>query len=145
AAYSSSARSYATLGAAVSGDVSVSADVSPNGLRYAGVIARAASADGSKDHYAGWLDPNGAVHLARRNGYVYSYLADGAVSPIDHRLTLKVTGSGASVQVALLVDGVPTLSVTDSSAQALSGPGKVGLFEYQGSGAAFDNFLVSAP
>jgi len=145
AAYSSAARSYATLGAAVSGDVSVSADVSPNGLRYAGVIARAASADGSRDHYAGWLDPNGAVHLARRNGYVYSYLADGAVSPIDHRLTLQVTSAGAGARVALLVDGVPTLLVTDSSAQALTGAGKVGLFEYQGSGAAFDNFSATSP
>jgi hypothetical protein len=91
------------------------------------------------------LDPDGTVHLARRNGWTYSYLADGTATAGAHRLTLQISNLNPGVRVSLLVDGASKLSVTDSSAQALTGSGKVGLFEYQGAGAAFDNFLATSP
>ena len=49
------------------------------------------------------------------------------------------------MRVQLLVDDVQKLAITDASAQALSGSGKAGMFDYQGAGAAFDDFTVTQP
>ena len=85
------------------------------------------------------------MHVARRNGYGYSYLA--TANPHlsgTHRLQLRVTGLGP-VQLALLVDDNPILDVVDSSPSALTGPGTTGLFAYQGAGSAFESFLATQP
>jgi hypothetical protein len=130
------------MGAAVSGDVRVSATVSPKGLDYSGVLARAA---GASDHYAAWVDRDGSVHIARRNAWSYTYLADatpGLSGP--HKLTLRVQGTGP-VQLTLYVDDNPIIAVTDSGASALGAAGGVGLFAWQGAGASFQHFLATQP
>jgi hypothetical protein len=49
------------------------------------------------------------------------------------------------VELTLLLDGTPVLSVADASAQRFSSTGRAGLFSYEGKGAFFRDFLLETP
>jgi hypothetical protein len=139
-------RSFATKGAAVTGDVTVSATIVPGGgMSYFGVIARANPSEGSQNHYAAWETVDGGVHVGRANNWVYTYLQDAATKLTGpHKLSLKIQGTGP-VHVSVFVDDQPVLDVMDSSSQALTGAGTAGIFSWQGAGPAFDHFLATQP
>jgi hypothetical protein len=142
AAQSTAARAYATMGTTTVADMSVSAVVTPGSLDYSGVLARAS---GDRNHYVGWINHDGSVHIARRNDWVYTYLAD-ATPPISgpHKLTLKVAGQGP-VHLTLYVDDNPVIDTVDSAPGAILGAGTAGIFAWQGAGAAFQHFLATQP
>jgi hypothetical protein len=144
-AVSASELSYATRGGAVLGDVAVSASVDPQGQPYAGVLARASPFDAIESHYAAWFDPDGSVHLARANGWIYSYLASATPQTTGpHQLQLMVSGTGP-VHLSILVDGNPILDFTDDAPGAIGAPGSTGLFSWQGAGPTYQHFIAVQP
>jgi hypothetical protein len=111
---------------------------------YVGAITRAGTVP-DRDHYAAYIGPEGNIHLARRNDYTYTYLADGGAFPSGSH-TLSITASGTNpVVLSLKIDGSEVLSFTDSSASRLSAAGRVGMFDYNGAGQPIDEFTVIQP
>jgi hypothetical protein len=142
AAHSAAPRSYATIAGVAAADVRVSALVSPNGLNDSGVLARAL---GDRNHYVGWLDQNGSAHVARRNDWSYTYLADATPQLTGpHKLTLSVSGNGP-VHITLYLDDNPVIDVMDATVGALTSAGAVGIFSWQGAGPTFQHFLATQP
>ncbi len=135
--------SYAFWIGAPPADVGVSALLHPSpSATFVGVVARGDPTSPDRDHYAGFIGPDGAVGVARRTGYVYQILASGPrVSRAAHRLTLTVTGA-RTVTLSLAVDGVEVLRATDTSSAALSS-GLSGIFDYSGVSTPIDAFSVS--
>lgn len=145
AAASTSQLSYATRGRPVLGDVAVSASVDPQGQPYAGVLARANPFDAIESHYAAWFDPDGSVHLARANGWIYTYLASATPQTTGaHQLQLVVSGTGP-VHLSILVDGNPILDFTDDAPGAIGAPGSTGVFSWQGAGPTYQHFVAMQP
>ena len=134
-------QAYAVSTTEAPGDLAVSVIVEPNGSSYLGVIARANPSAADRDHYAAYVGPDGHVGLARRNGWSYTTLAEGpAVDSSAHRIVLAVRGTDP-VQLSVAVDGKQELQFTDSSADRLTS-GPAGIFDYNGSGGAFDDFWI---
>jgi len=145
AASSTAGMSYATSGKVVEGDVAVSATIDPRGLQFCGVLARANPADAMESHYAAWFDADGSVHVARANGWAYSYLASAIPALTSaHRLQLQVSGTGP-VHLAILVDDNPVLDFTDAAPEAISRSGVSGVFSWEGAGAIYQHFLATQP
>lgn len=120
----------------------VSADIPrPTTPAYVGVFVRGRPGGADRDHYAAYLTESGTVGLARRRGYVYSYLASltPAVGPGMHRMVVRVAGSNP-VNISVWVDGALIIDHPDTTPDRLTGPGVSGLFDYTGSGLALDNF-----
>ena len=82
--------SYAAVLQQVSPDAVVRATMARPATTFVGLIARADPAAPDRDHYAAYIAPDGSLGLARRDGYVYSYLAKGpAVAGGSHVLLLR--------------------------------------------------------
>jgi hypothetical protein len=112
----------------------------PLASTYTGVFLRGSS--GAANHYAGYVAPDGRVHIARRNSYNYTYLADGPAFPSgSHVVSLQASGANP-VHLTLAVDGVTVASYNDSSSSALTASGKAGIFDYNGAGQPLDNFWI---
>jgi hypothetical protein len=144
AAVGTARKSYAIWVGLPDADAPVGATLGPAGstTTYTGVWARANPTAPSADHYAAYLAPDGRVGLARRNAFIYSYLATGPVLPAGaHTIQLTATGAGP-VRLTVTVDGVAVLTATDGSAQALTGAGRAGIFDYDGSSRRFERFTV---
>jgi hypothetical protein len=110
---------------------------------YTGVVVRGATGAPAATHYAGYVDPGGAVHIARRNGGTYTFLADGPAFPSgSHVLQLTATGSGPVV-LSLAIDGAQVLAFTDNSSSAIGAAGKAGMVDYSGAGQPIDRFAVT--
>jgi hypothetical protein len=120
----------ATLGAATAGT-------------YAGVIARANTAEPEIDQYAAYVDPSNTVGLGRRNDWSYTTLATGpVVGSGAHTLGLTVSGSGP-VKLSVTLDGATVITFTDSSPEALA-TGSAGIFDFEGASRPFEDFSVAA-
>ena len=125
----------------VNGTVSIQIGSSASNTYY-GVTARANLAAPDRDHYAGYVDPDGVFGIARRDNYGYTYLATGgAVGAGRHVLSLTATGT-TTVDLSLKLDGVEVLHATDASANARRS-GMVGIFDYNGIRQPLDEFLVT--
>ncbi|HYV46228.1 MAG TPA: PQQ-binding-like beta-propeller repeat protein, partial [Myxococcaceae bacterium] len=91
------------------------------------------------------FDPDGSVHLARANGWIYPYLASATPQTTGaHQLQLMVSGTGP-VHLAILVDGNPILDFTDDQPGAIEAPGSTGLFSWQGAGPTYQHFIAVQP
>jgi hypothetical protein len=118
--------------------VTLGPSVSPT---YAGVIARANSSVPDRDHYVGYVGPDGRSAVASRNNYVYTYLGFGPqVGPGTHTLTLTATGT-SPVTLSLEVDGATVITAVDSSAQAHAS-GSAGIFDFNGASRPLEHFTV---
>ena len=145
AAVATAAPSFATLGPAVSGDVSVSASVDPAGNDAVGLLARANPNDATSEHYVAWLNADGSVHLGRENASQYTALADAYPGFVGaHRLTLQLRGT-APIRISLYVDGQLAVVASDGSAQALTGSGTAGIVSWEAAGPSFGDFVETQP
>lgn len=112
---------------------------------YVGVIIRAVSSAPDRDHYAAFVGPDGRVHLARRNSWTYTSLADGPAFPSGrHVLGIAATGS-APVTVSVTLDGTEIIRFVDSGSGTLQTAGMVGMFDYNGASQPLDAFQVIRP
>jgi hypothetical protein len=115
---------------------------SPIRSTWVGAITRGSIGSPERNHYAAFVAPDGAIHLARRNDYVYHYLADGPEFPDgNHQLSIAATGAGP-VTLSVLLDGAEILRYVDTSPEALNQTGSAGMFDYSGSGQSIDTFQV---
>lgn len=81
--------------------------------------------------YLGWWIDSGTVKIYRLNtGASFVELATAALAMPSGASTMKltVTGTGASVDVVLNVNGTDVLGISDTNALRLNSPGKVGLY-----------------
>jgi hypothetical protein len=109
---------------------------------YAGVIVRGDPNAPDVTHYAAYVAPDGSVGLARRNNYVYTYLASGpTVSPGTHTIQLTASGAGP-VTLTVAVDGATVITAIDSAPQALTLAGRAGIFDYNGASRPLHHFTV---
>lgn len=145
AAHGTSASSYAFWTGLPTGIASVYATLkTPLTSTYAGVVARGQGTTPERDHYAAYIAPDGSVRLGRRNNYVYATLVTGSSFPSGtHELGLQVTGANP-VQISVTLDGAEVIHYNDSSTSALTSSGKMGIFDYNGTGQAVDNFFIMA-
>jgi len=145
AAVSGSGQSYAFwTGTPGDNDTASVRLATPLESTYVGVMVRATTTAPDRDHYAAYVGPDGRVHLARRNGFTYAYLADGPAFPSgSHVLSLNASSS-APVRLVVAVDGVEVLNVSDGSGAALGLGGRAGIFDYNGAGQPVDQFSVTS-
>lgn len=145
AAVATSAQSYAFWTSTPGDDDTASVRLAtPLKPTYAGVIVRAATATPDRDHYAAYVGPDGRVHLARRNGWTYTYLADGPAFPVGSHVLSLTASHPAPVQLTVAVDGVAVIDVADGSSAALGTGGRAGIFDYNGAGQPIDQFSVTS-
>jgi hypothetical protein len=142
AALGTAASSYAFWVGTPSANATVGITLgAPTAPTYAGVTVRGDPAVPLRAHYAAYVAPDSTLDLARRNGYVYTYLANGPkVTTGGHRITLTASGF-APVTLTVALDGVPVITTVDSSAQALPS-GRAGIFDYNGTSRPLEHFTV---
>jgi hypothetical protein len=127
--------------------VSVSLNIAASS-RYNGVLARGVPNSLLANHYAGYWNSDGTLWIARRNDWRYSYLGSTrAIAPVgaSHRLGLRTSSTATGVELTLLLDGTPVLSIVDTSAQRLTSSGRAGIFSFEGKGAVFSGFSLETP
>lgn len=123
-------------------DCAVSAKVVVDSSSGVGLAARVQAA-APYDRYELILNPNGLLEIRRwRAGNVATIgsVASGRRPSQRTTLRLEVTGS-ARITLTGYVNDVPTLSVTDTSASALSDAGRGGIWAL-GPGATVDDFQL---
>src|SRR5262249_38988608 len=143
AAHGTAEHSYAVWTGSPDANASVAITLgAPIAPTYAGVIARANAGAPEADHYAAYVGPDGAVALARRHEWIYSYLGTGPqVSGGGHRIQLTATGAGP-VSLIVTLDGATVITATDSSPQALTAAGRAGIFDYIGASRPLQHFTI---
>lgn len=146
AAIGTAPQSYAFWrGAPLATDVARVTLATPLRSTYAGVITHAVPSAPDRDHYATYVGPDSRVHLARRNGWTYTYLADGPAFPSGrHVLGISATGTGP-VTVSVSLDGTEIIRFVDSGSGALPAAGMIGMFDYSGASQPLDTFQVIRP
>ena len=135
--------SYAFWSGAPNPDATVSfAVTAPIKATYVGVIARATLSFPDGNHYAGFIEPDGTLGIARRINSSYTYLAFGPkLGPGSHVIGLTAAGFNP-VKLSVSVDGTVVLTAQDSGSAALSS-GLAGLFDYKGASQPLEAFTVS--
>src|SRR5207302_6255652 len=99
----------------------------------------------TNDRYDLALLTSGHLQIRRHNGSTTTVLGDVAsgIADLSNWATISLGATGAGpVQLVASVNGVPKLSVTDSSASAIVAAGTAGL-STSVAGISFDDFSVT--
>ena len=145
---STGVHNYAFVSAAALASETASVTINPvAGSNYNGLLIHASASSPVANHYAGYRNSDGTFSIARRNGYTYSYLGSTAPLPLtpgEHWLVFRASDAPGTVQLTLLLDSAPVLSVADSSAQQLTS-GLGGIFSYNNAGSRFRDLVLETP
>lgn len=124
-------------------DCRVEAQVIGFGIAPAALYVRAAP-EAAWDRYDLLLVPDGKLQLRRYRGTSVTVLAEGpsGIANLDDAARLSLTANGAGpVTLTAAVNGITRLVTTDSSSQALTGPGQAGIWTTR-AGVVFDDVSV---
>lgn len=120
--------------AAVDGEVAEASIQTLTNAPEFGILARAkASSGGQVKGYMAWYsNSSGDWKIIRwlSNATVLQFgsTVNSPLSAAAHTVRLTVTGTGASVAIALVVDGVALINTTDTSASRITSLGSVGVY-----------------